>query len=87
MNYGDKHAMFEPTHGSAPKYTGMDVVNPVGMIMSVQMMFDYLGESEKAKSLNDAVYKTIVERKKITKDLGGEAKTSEMVDEIIRNLA
>ncbi len=87
MNYGDEHAMFEPTHGSAPKYTGMDVVNPVGMIRSVQMMFDYLGEAEKSKKLDEAVYKTIVERKKITKDLGGSAKTSEMVDEIIRNLA
>ncbi|MEW6722242.1 MAG: isocitrate/isopropylmalate family dehydrogenase, partial [Candidatus Micrarchaeota archaeon] len=77
---------FEPTHGSAPKYAGMGVVNPCGMILSVVMMLDYLGEKEKAERLHDAVRTTLLHGKKLTRDLGGTAKTGEMVDDFIANL-
>jgi len=54
-NIGDKYAVFEPTHGSAPKYDGMDVVNPIAMLLTARMMLDWLGESEMAGRLESAV--------------------------------
>ncbi len=87
MNYGKNHALFEPTHGSSPKYAGKDVVNPSAMLLSTAMMLDYIGEKGNAEKLNKAIYKTLKDGKKITNDLGGNAKTSEMVNEIIRNLS
>lgn len=86
MNYGEKHALFEPTHGSAPKYAGLDLVNPCAMVLSTAMLLDYLGQIRKAAMLSEAVRITLSEGKTITRDLGGSAKTSEMVQEIIRNL-
>lgn len=87
MNYGNSHALFEPTHGSSPKYAGKDVVNPCAMLLSTSMMLEYLDEKENANKLNNAIYKTLREGKVITKDLGGTSRTSEMVDEIIKNLS
>lgn len=86
MNYGDRHAMFEPTHGSAPKYAGKSIVNPCAMILSVAMMLDYLGDAKNSLRVHDAVFRTLQEGKKLTQDLGGTAKTTDMADEIIRNL-
>lgn len=54
-NIGDDYAVFEPTHGSAPKYDGMDVVNPIAMLLTAKMMLDWLGESEMAGRLESAV--------------------------------
>ena len=85
MNYGERHAMFEPAHGSAPKYEGKNVVNPCAMILSAAMMLDYIGEREKGLRLEKAVRLTMEEGRALTMDLGGSAKTSEMADEIIRN--
>src|SRR5207249_2805559 len=53
-NIGDAHAMFEPIHGSAPKHAGRDEVNPIAMILAVQMMLDWLGRRKKDKALRDA---------------------------------
>lgn len=86
MNYGDEHALFEPTHGSCPKYAGKNIVNPCATLLSVAMMFDYLGEKQNFESLSNAIHKTLSEGKVLTKDLGGTAGTSEMVDEIIKKL-
>lgn len=86
-NIGEEFAVFEPVHGSAPKYKGMNKVNPTAMILSAWMMLDYVGETDAAKRLLDAVRKTIREGKKVTYDLGGDATTLEMAEEIVRNLA
>jgi methanogen homoisocitrate dehydrogenase len=86
MNYGAKHAMFEPTHGSAPKYAGKSIVNPCAMLLSAAMMLDYLGDGKNAARVRDAVQKTLADGKTLTQDLGGTAKTTEMADSIIRNL-
>ena len=74
--------MFEPVHGSAPKYTGQNRVNPIATIMAAQMMMDYLGEKEAATKIENAVIKVLNEGKVRTKDLGGSSTTSEMSDTI-----
>jgi len=81
-NVGDTYGMFEPVHGSAPKYTGMNRVNPIATIMAAQMMLDYLGEKTAAAKIENAVMKVLSEGKVRTKDLGGSATTSEMSDAI-----
>jgi isopropylmalate/isohomocitrate dehydrogenase-like protein len=81
-NMGDTYGMFEPVHGSAPKYTGMNRVNPTATIMAAQMMLDYLGEKEAAAKIESAVMKVLSEGKVRTKDLGGSSTTSEMSEAI-----
>jgi 3-isopropylmalate dehydrogenase len=68
-NIGDKYAVFEPTHGSAPKYAGKYVVNPMAMILTVKLMFDWLGEKEKAEKLEAAVALVTRENKVATYDV------------------
>ena len=85
-NIGDDYAMFEPAHGSAPKYSGKDKVNPVATVLAGAWMLDYLGEKENSKMIFEATEKVISEGKKVTYDLGGKARSSEMVDEIIMKL-
>ncbi len=53
-NFGEKYAMFEPAHGSAPKYTGMDKVNPTATILSGAWMLEYIGEKSAGKAIFDA---------------------------------
>ncbi|MCZ7380730.1 MAG: isocitrate/isopropylmalate dehydrogenase family protein [Candidatus Methanoperedens sp.] len=86
-NIGDDFAMFEPAHGSAPKYAGQDKVNPVATVLAGAWLLDYLREKENSKAIFDAAGKVISEGKYLTYDLGGSAKSSEMVDEIIRKIA
>jgi isopropylmalate/isohomocitrate dehydrogenase-like protein len=81
-NIGDNYGMFEPVHGSAPKYTGMNRVNPAATIMSTQMMLDYLGEKGAAAKIEKAVLEVLKEGKVRTVDLGGSSTTSEMGDAV-----
>ncbi len=83
-NIGDDYAVFEPTHGSAPKYVGQNKVNPIATIRSAKMMLDYLGEAEKAKVIEAAVAKTIAEGSVRTYDMGGTTTTTEMAAAIAR---
>lgn len=85
-NIGDNYAIFEPTHGSAPKYAGMYKVNPTAMLLSVKMMLDWLGEKKLANKLENGIAKTIKEGKVRTYDMGGNASTLEMAEEIIKNM-
>jgi len=81
-NIGDSYAMFEPAHGSAPKYKGMDKVNPTAAILSGAWMMEYLGEPEIRNAIFDATEQIINEGKFVTYDIGGNAKTSQMADAI-----
>jgi isocitrate/isopropylmalate dehydrogenase len=81
-NIGDKLAVFEPTHGSAPKYAGQYKVNPIATILAVKMMLDWLGEEEKGRTVEDAVANTIKEGKVRTYDMGGKATTLELAQAI-----
>lgn len=91
-NFGDGIAIFEPTHGSAPKYKGMNVANPTAVILSGAMMLRYLGEDDAAERIEKAVAEVIAEGKKVTYDLKARrddpeaAKTYEMAEEIARRV-
>jgi isocitrate dehydrogenase (NAD+) len=68
-NIGDAIALFEPTHGSAPRYAGQDKVNPFGMILSGMLLLRHVGEREAADRLECAVAKVIREGKHVTYDM------------------
>jgi isocitrate/isopropylmalate dehydrogenase len=82
-NLGDGYAMFEPVHGSAPKYAGKGTVNPIATILAAKMMLDYLHESKAAGLVEKAVNEVLKERKVRTYDLGGSSLTQEMADAIV----
>ena len=84
-NTGNGYAVFEPVHGSAPKYEGLYKVNPMAMFLAGRMMLNYLGETEKAEKLINGIEKTVREGKVVTYDLGGTAKTLEVAQEVLRN--
>ncbi len=83
-NFGTNVAVFEAVHGSAPKYKGMNKVNPMALILSAKLMLEYLGESSIASRLENAVKKVIFEGQKLTYDLGGNSTMSEVGDAIIK---
>ncbi|AFV11133.1 isocitrate/isopropylmalate dehydrogenase LeuB [Thermacetogenium phaeum DSM 12270] len=85
-NIGKDYAVFEPVHGSAPKYTGMDKVNPLATILSGVMMLKHLGEREAAERVQKAVDDVLTEGKYLTYDLGGTARASEMAKAIAGRL-
>jgi len=98
-NIGEEVAIFEPTHGSAPKYENLDpsIVNPIAMIMSACMMLDHIGETEKATQIRNAVAKVVEEGKVRAYDMlklrgcqevidQGAATTAQMADAIIAAL-
>lgn len=77
-NIGDNYAVFEPTHGSAPKYAGQNKVNPIATIRAAKMMLDYLGERDKAERIEQAVARVIAEGRVRTYDMGGSSSTTDM---------
>ncbi|MFZ2491207.1 MAG: isocitrate/isopropylmalate dehydrogenase family protein [Thermoanaerobaculia bacterium] len=85
-NIGEKLAVFEPTHGSAPKYFGQYKVNPIATILAAKMMLEWLGETEKATRIEEAVAAVIAEGKAKTYDMGGSTKTLEMAEAIAAKL-
>lgn len=85
-NIGQNCAVFEPVHGSAPDIKGQNIANPTALLLSAIEMVKYLGEFEIANKIQKALFKTLSEGKVLTRDLGGQAKTAEFRDEIIKNL-
>lgn len=81
-NFGDEIAVFEAVHGSAPRYKGLNKVNPTALILSAVLMFKHLGEHKASNDLYSAVSKVIGEGKKVTYDLGGSVSTMEMAQAI-----
>jgi isocitrate dehydrogenase len=81
-NIGDSHAMFEPAHGSSPKYKGLDKVNPAATILSAAWMLEYIGQKSAGKAIFNATTRVISEGKHVTYDLGGTAGTREMANAI-----
>jgi 3-isopropylmalate dehydrogenase len=77
-NLGDNYAVFEPTHGSAPKYSGQYKVNPIAMLLTSKLMLDWLKESDMATRLENAIARVIKEGKVRTYDMGGNASTLDM---------
>ena len=83
-NLGDKYAVFEPTHGSAPKYAGQYKVNPHAMLLTAKMMLDWLKETDKATRLEAAISRVIKEGKVKTYDMGGKNTTIEVAKEVAK---
>ena len=92
-NYGNESAIFEATHGSAPKYKGQNKVNPTALILSAKLMLDHLGETKAADRLEQAVADVIAEGKNVTYDLKPNRTdptavgTSQMADAICKRVA
>ena len=82
-NIGHETAVFEAAHGSAPKYAGLNKVNPTAMILSGAMMLEHLGEKDHALKIKRGVSEVLREGKYTTYDLGGTAGTTQMTGEII----
>ena len=89
-NIGDEVAVFEPTHGSAPKYAGQNKANPMAMMLSGVMMLRYLGEKDSADKLENAIAEVIAEGKDVTYDLkldpATAVGTSQVADAVIEKL-
>jgi isocitrate/isopropylmalate dehydrogenase len=85
-NIGHRLAVFEPSHGSAPKYAGQYKVNPIATILAAKMMLDWLGETEKGTRLERAIGAVIKEAKVRTYDMGGSHSTMEIAEAIAAQL-
>ncbi|MEM3569710.1 MAG: isocitrate/isopropylmalate dehydrogenase family protein [Candidatus Jordarchaeales archaeon] len=83
---GDKHAYFEPVHGSAPDIAGKGIANPTATILSCVMMLEYLGMEKDAGKLEKAVAEVYRKGETLTPDMGGTAKTMEVAEAILREL-
>ena len=86
-NIGSETAVFEPVHGSAPKYAGLDRADPTAMILSGVLMLRHLGEMDAADRIEGAVREVIAEGRTVTPDLGGTAGTQAMADAIVETVA
>jgi len=85
-NLGDSCAIFEPVHGSAPKIAGKNMANPTAMLLSAVLMFQHLGETEKAALIASAVEKVYASGKLRTADLGGNSSTSQFTDAVVQHI-
>ncbi|UCD93783.1 MAG: isocitrate/isopropylmalate dehydrogenase family protein [Candidatus Zixiibacteriota bacterium] len=85
-NIGDNYAVFEPTHGSAPKYAGKYKVNPMAMLLTTRMMLEWLGETEKSTALEKSLAAVIAEGKARTYDVGGSSSTLDVARAVASRL-
>ncbi|HHI03296.1 MAG TPA: isocitrate/isopropylmalate dehydrogenase family protein, partial [candidate division Zixibacteria bacterium] len=80
------YAVFEPTHGSAPKYYGMYKVNPMAMLLTTVLMLEWLGEIDKSQVLENAIAEVIKEGKVRTYDMGGSSSTLDIANAVAEKL-
>jgi isocitrate dehydrogenase (NAD+) len=85
-NYGQRGAIFEAVHGTAPDIAGKNLANPIAAILSAAMMLEYLGQHQASARINRAVASALRAGRVLTADLGGKATTDEMTAAIIRRL-
>lgn len=83
---GEKVALFEPVHGSAPDIAGKNIANPIAEILSAKMMLEYFGENEKAKKIEDAITNVLKKGTFRTPDLGGNSTTDDVTNAIIEEI-
>ena len=86
MNIGDKYAMFEAVHGSAPDIAGKHIANPTALLWSACMLLEYIGETAIAANIRQAVDRVLAEKQNLTPDLGGSASTEAYRDAVIAKL-
>jgi len=85
-NLGDRHALFETVHGSAPDIKGKNIANPAAMILAAVMMLDHLAEKAAANRISLALERVLMRGEVMTPDLGGTATTKKFADAIIREI-
>jgi isocitrate dehydrogenase (NAD+) len=85
-NVGDKIAVFEAVHGTAPDIAGQGIANPLAVLLSGVMMLEYIGQHRVASSIEQAIWEVLEEGKHLTGDLGGNANTEEFTDALIDKL-
>ena len=85
-NLGEKAALFEAVHGTAPDIAGKNMANPTALLLSAIMMLRHINEADAAARIEKALNKVLKERKKVTRDLGGTASTTEFTDAICKAL-
>jgi isocitrate/isopropylmalate dehydrogenase len=85
-NIGEHYAVFEPTHGSAPKYAGQHKVNPMAMLLAVKLMLDWLNETDKAQALEAAIAAVVREARVRTYDMGGSHGTMDLAQAVADHL-
>lgn len=85
-NIGDDCAVFEAAHGSAPDIAGKNLANPIAITLSGALLLKYIGENREAKAIENAISRVLAKGEIITKDMGGNATTTEMRDAIISEL-
>ncbi len=85
-NIGADVAMFEAVHGSAPDIAGKKIANPTALILAAAMMVEHLGHIKEANQIRSAIRNTLLDKDRLTGDLGGSAKTAEFTDAVISRL-
>lgn len=85
-NIGDNYAVFEPIHGSAPKYVGKNKFNPMAMFLTCRLMLEWLGEKDKADRLEQAIARVIAEGQARAYDMGGDSSTTDMAFAVAKKL-
>jgi len=85
-NVGDGFAIGEPCHGSAPDIMGKGIANPIATIRSVGLMLEFMGETEAAGKIYKAVDGSLVAGEHLSPDVGGSAKTQDVVEDILKRL-
>ena len=85
-NIGERYAVFEAVHGSAPDIAGKGLANPIAVIRSAALLLDHIGQRQAARRVETAVERTLAARRGLTRDLGGQGTTRSLTDQIIANL-
>ena len=85
-NIGERAALFEPVHGSAPDIAGLGVANPAATILAGCLMLDHMGQGDVATRITGALEAALREQDSLTPDLGGSAGTDDFADAIVRRL-
>ncbi len=85
-NLGQKYAVFEAVHGSAPDIAGKGLANPIALLRSAAMMLVHIGQRKPAQRIEESVRRTLSNRRGLTRDLGGDGNTATLTHELIANL-
>jgi isocitrate dehydrogenase (NAD+) len=85
-NLGQRYAVFEAVHGSAPDIAGKGLANPIALIRSAAMMLEHIGQRKPAQRIEESVKRTLANRRGLTRDLGGDGTTATLTQELIANL-
>jgi isocitrate dehydrogenase (NAD+) len=85
-NLGQRYAVFEAVHGSAPDIAGKGLANPIALIRSAAMMLGHIGQRKPAQRIEESVRRTLANRRGLTRDLGGDGTTATLTQELIVNL-